>query len=165
MNNKVTKEEVEDNMKDIEVRTLYDFGKPCTYVVCKMKNGFTIRDSTTCVDPSNYDENIGADICKEHIENKIWYLLGYALQERMYQSKDTLKATAYQMLSDDRVERMKAEYKQLKIRAERLRIFIHKGNFYDTPKELFTKQLSLMEELIKVLEERAKYEGISYEEV
>ena len=57
------------------------------------------------------------------------------------------------------------EYKQLKIRAERLEQFIYKGNYYDTPKELFVKQLDTMRELIKILEERAKYEGITYEEV
>lgn len=165
MNNTVTIDDVKENMENIYSETRYDFGKPTTYVVCKMKNGFTLRDSTTCVDPSNYNEEIGADICKKHIEDKIWYLLGYELQEKLYQSKDKLKATAYQMLSDDRVERMKAEYNQLKIRAERLEQFIYKGNYYDTPKELFVKQLDTMRELIKILEERAKYEGITYEEV
>lgn len=81
--NKVTKEEVQANMQDVIVRTVMEFGKPCTYVTVRMKNGFTLRESTTCVDPANYDENIGKEICLKRIEEKIWFLLGYALQEKM----------------------------------------------------------------------------------
>lgn len=81
--NKVTKEEVQANMQDVIVRTVMEFGKPCTYVTVRMKNGFTLRESTTCVDPANYDENIGKEICLKRIEENIWFLLGYALQEKM----------------------------------------------------------------------------------
>ena len=84
--NTVTIEQVKENMQDVIVRTLDDFGKPCTYVTVRMKNGFTLRESTTCVDPANYDENIGKEICLEKIEDKVWFLLGYQLQEDLYRS-------------------------------------------------------------------------------
>ncbi len=84
-NIKVTPEEVKENMQDVIVRTLDDFGKPCTYVTVRMKNGFTLRESTTCVDPANYNEEIGKQICLKKIEDKVWFLLGYVLQEKMYQ--------------------------------------------------------------------------------
>ena len=84
--NTVTIEQVRENMQDVIVRTLDDFGKPCTYVTVRMKNGFTLRESTTCVDPANYDENIGKEICLEKIEDKVWFLLGYQLQEDLYRS-------------------------------------------------------------------------------
>lgn len=83
MKNKVTIEDVKANMKDVIVRTVIEFGKPCTYVTVRMLNGFTVRESTTCVDPSNYDEKIGAKICLEKIEDKIWLLLGYELQSEI----------------------------------------------------------------------------------
>jgi hypothetical protein len=83
--NTVTIEQVKENMQDVIVRTLDDFGKPCTYVTVRMKNGFTLRESTTCVDPANYDEEIGKEICLKKIEDKVWFLLGYALQEKLYQ--------------------------------------------------------------------------------
>ena len=86
MKNTVTIEQVKENMKDVLVRTLDDFGKPCTYVTVRMKNGFTIRESTTCVDPANYNEEIGKEICLKKIEDKIWFLLGYQLQEDLYRS-------------------------------------------------------------------------------
>ena len=81
--NTVTQEEVNKNMKDILVRTVEEFGKPTTYVTVRMENGFTLRESTTCVDPSNYDENIGKEVCLKRIEDKIWFLLGYTLQSKL----------------------------------------------------------------------------------
>lgn len=78
----VTEEEVLANMQDIIVRTMVEFDKPCTYVTVRMKNGFTLRESTTCVDPTNYSEEIGKAICLRKIEDKVWYLLGYALQDK-----------------------------------------------------------------------------------
>ena len=84
MKNTVTPEQVKENMQDVIVRTLIDFGKPTTYVTIRMKNGFTLRESTTCVDPANYDENIGKEICLKKIEDKVWFLLGYQLQEKLY---------------------------------------------------------------------------------
>ena len=82
--NTVTIEQVKENMQDVIVRTLDDFGKPCTYVTVRMKNGFTLRESTTCVDPANYNEDIGKEICLKRIENQIWFLLGYQLQEDLF---------------------------------------------------------------------------------
>ena len=86
LKNTVTIEQVKENMQDIIVRTLDDFGKPCTYVTVRMKNGFTLRESTTCVDPANYNEDIGKEICLKRIENQIWFLLGYQLQEDLFRS-------------------------------------------------------------------------------
>lgn len=86
MKNTVTIEQVKENMQDVIVRTLDDFGKPCTYVTVRMKNGFTLRESTTCVDPANYNEDIGKEICLKKIENQIWFLLGYQLQEDLFRS-------------------------------------------------------------------------------
>lgn len=83
----VTPEEVAENMKDVIVRTVVEFGKPCTYVTVRMKNGFTLRESTTCVDPANYNEEIGKQVCLKRIENKVWFLLGYALQDKAYKEQ------------------------------------------------------------------------------
>ena len=84
--NTVTIEQVKENMQDVIVRTLDDFGKPCTYVTVRMKNGFTLRESTTCVDPANYNKDIGKEICLKRIENQIWFLLGYQLQEDLFRN-------------------------------------------------------------------------------
>lgn len=87
MNNTVTIDDVKANMQDVIVRTLVDFDKPTTYVTVRMLNGFTVRESATCVDPDNYDEEIGKQICMKKIEDKIWFLLGYQLQETLYKQE------------------------------------------------------------------------------
>ena len=85
--NTVTKEQVQDNMKDVVIRTVTEFDKPTTYVIVRMNNGFILRESTTCVDPSNYDENIGAEICLKKIESEVWKLLGFLLSENLSTKK------------------------------------------------------------------------------
>ena len=79
----ITKEQVKDNMQDVIYSTAIEFDKPVTYVTVRMKNGFTLRESTTCVDPANYSEEIGKQICLEKIEDKVWFLLGFLLQEKV----------------------------------------------------------------------------------
>ena len=96
MINKVTKKDVQENMQDIIVKTEGEFGKPVTYVTVKMKNGFTLRESTTCVDPANYNEEIGAKICLEKIEDKIWMLLGFQLQDKMSKYNNKPKSSEEQ---------------------------------------------------------------------
>ena len=68
---------------DIEVSTIFD---KCTLVTCKLPNGFIIVESSACVDPENYDESIGFDICMKRIRDKVWELEGYMLQEQVYNS-------------------------------------------------------------------------------
>lgn len=58
------------------------FDKQCI-VVAKLKNGFTITGESACVDPANYDEEIGFTIAKNQIAQKLWELEGYALQKSL----------------------------------------------------------------------------------
>lgn len=51
-----------------------------TIVHAVLANGFEIVESSSCVDPANYDEKLGTEICMKRIEDKIWNLLGFALQ-------------------------------------------------------------------------------------
>ena len=147
----VTQEQVQENMQDVIVRTLQDFEKPCTYVTVRMKNGFTLRESTTCVDPANYDEEIGKQICLEKIEDKIWFLLGYALQDKVANTPKDYK------------ERMKVEYKELDEKTTKLAAFLDSDTFKALPEkkhELMHLQLAAMIEYIKILGMRCELEGI-----
>lgn len=55
-------------------------GDRTTVVRCVLRNGFEIVESSSCVDPKNYSEQMGYDICMNRIKNKIWELLGFLLQ-------------------------------------------------------------------------------------
>lgn len=81
---KVTEERIEEILEDAEIESYTVFDK-CTVVACKLPNGFVIVESSACVSPENYDETLGFEICLEKIENKIWELEGYRLQEELYQ--------------------------------------------------------------------------------
>lgn len=68
---------VEDFIGSTEVMTL---GENTTVVRCVLKNGFVIVESSSCVDPENYSEEIGYNICMEKVRNEVWKLLGFLLQ-------------------------------------------------------------------------------------
>ena len=77
----VTEEDVNAMIKQIHVDqiTPNDLGSVVTVTTVTLANGFTITESSTCVDPENYDTEIGIDCCMERIKDKIWYLLGFLL--------------------------------------------------------------------------------------
>lgn len=58
----------------------YTLGDRTTVVRCVLRNGFEIVESSSCVDPKNYSEKMGYDICMTKIKDKIWELLGFLLQ-------------------------------------------------------------------------------------
>ena len=83
----VTQKMIEKIMLDshIEVMTIFD---KCTIVACQLPNGFVIVESSACVSPENYDEEVGIDICINKIADKIWELEGYKLQSALYENSD-----------------------------------------------------------------------------
>lgn len=55
-----------------------------TVVSVKLKNGWTITETSACVDPANYNHELGKSICMEKIENQIWKMLGWALNDEIH---------------------------------------------------------------------------------
>ena len=55
-------------------------GDRTTVVRCVLRNGFELVESSACVDPRNYSEELGQKICMEKIKDRIWELLGFLLQ-------------------------------------------------------------------------------------
>lgn len=68
---------VEEFISYIEPRTI---GERTTVVRCVLRNGFEIIESSSCVDPKNYSEKMGTEICMEKVKDEIWKLLGFLLQ-------------------------------------------------------------------------------------
>ena len=152
--NTVTPQQVSDNMKDVIVRTLDDFGKPTTYVTVKMQNGFTLRESTTCVDPANYDEEVGKSICLKKIEDKVWFLLGYALQDKLHNEPKNY------------VERLQHEIAELNERIARLETFMSDSCYKELPHKkqiLLEHQYDVMHEYHDCLTARLELETASPE--
>jgi hypothetical protein len=81
--NIVTKEHIHNLLQTAEREVFTSFGK-VTIVVLKLKNGFTLVESSGCVDPKNYDEAYGAQICLDKMEDQLWKLEGYLLQNKLF---------------------------------------------------------------------------------
>lgn len=85
MENTVTQEQINNLIaeSDIKVSTIFD---KITVVSLKLPSGFVITESSGCVDPANYDESLGRELCLQRIENRLWELEGYALQKSIANS-------------------------------------------------------------------------------
>jgi hypothetical protein len=79
---KVTSDRINELMGKSEFRSTQMFDKT-TVVSCKLPNGFVISESSSCVDPKDYDHELGVHICKKRIENRLWELEGYLAQHMM----------------------------------------------------------------------------------
>lgn len=77
----ISQQMVDDFIKETEVITM---GDKTTVVRAVLRNGFEIVESSACVSAENYDEKLGAEICMEHIKNKVWMLLGFLLQTAVH---------------------------------------------------------------------------------
>lgn len=169
--NTVTIEEVKANMQDVFVTTLKPFDKPVAFVEVRMLNGFTVRESTTCVDPANYDEEIVKQICLKRIEDKVWMLLGYEKQYEVSAKNPVLASTRNMMISPDYKERFLAEFTQDYNRYAGLRNMCEKWdkgklNFVPTcPRCIYDMQLSSMEQKLAILLKRAHLEDVAINNV
>lgn len=84
MKNIITKRQIDELLEKSEINVKTVYGK-VTVVSCKLPNGFVITEASGAVDPANYDEKIGTEICMERIENKLWELEGYVLAKQFYE--------------------------------------------------------------------------------
>lgn len=59
----------------------------CTIVACKLPNGFVIVESSSCVNPADYDEDMGVEICLGRILEKVHEMEAYKLQNEMWEDE------------------------------------------------------------------------------
>jgi hypothetical protein len=78
---KVTKEQVQAILSASKVEDT-KMGEKSTIVCVTLPNGFVIVQSSSCVDPANYDHELGKQICMQRVEDKVWELEGYLLQSK-----------------------------------------------------------------------------------
>jgi hypothetical protein len=76
---KITQEQIDALMAASVFGDIKMGDKTCV-VTMKLPNGFEITESASCVDPANYDREIGIMVCKKRIAGRLWELEGYRLQ-------------------------------------------------------------------------------------
>lgn len=80
-NNTIVETNVNDFVKEIEYE---QWGEKTTIAHATLANGFTITESSSCVDPENFNMDIGSSICREKIYSQVWNHLGFLLQSAKY---------------------------------------------------------------------------------
>jgi hypothetical protein len=65
--------------------------KLLTFCVLILWNGFTVTGQSACVDPANYNQDIGRKIARENAIKQIWPLLGFDLASRRQRQKELLE--------------------------------------------------------------------------
>lgn len=61
----------------------WKIGQKTTVVLLTLRNGFEAVGTSACVDPANYNAEIGKCIARERAIDKIWELEGYLLQSKL----------------------------------------------------------------------------------
>ena len=80
--NKVTKQDIDKILANTFVK-VEKYGDKTTVLMATLPNDFVIVESSSCVDPANFDMSIGEQICMDKLVDKIWELEGYRLQSEL----------------------------------------------------------------------------------
>ncbi len=77
---KVTKESIEAKIAKVDYLVLPD----STVTLCNitLNNGYSVRGESACVDPRNFNVEIGKGLAYKQAFDKLWPLEGYLLAER-----------------------------------------------------------------------------------
>lgn len=79
MENTVTIEKIENTiLKEDYIKA----GLKTVIAVLTLKNGFEIIGTSACVDPNNFNFEIGKKYAREKAIDQIWMLEGYLLQSK-----------------------------------------------------------------------------------
>lgn len=69
-----------DNMFDAGKVFITTIGEKTTLVHVVLPTGFEMVEASACVDPRNYSEEYGAEICMGKVRYRLWDLMGFVLQ-------------------------------------------------------------------------------------
>lgn len=69
-----------------------------TFCVLVLRNGFTVTGESACVSPENFNAETGREVARKHAVDKMWPLLGYALQDRLHSDAENAPDSAGRIL-------------------------------------------------------------------
>lgn len=82
VNASIKKEDI-DSILSQTLISVEKYGDKTTILKATLPNGFVVIESSSCVDPKNFNMSIGEQICMKKLEDKIWELEGYKLQNEL----------------------------------------------------------------------------------
>tara|TARA_R110002124_G_scaffold242525_1_gene407655 strand:+ start:1166 stop:1663 length:498 start_codon:yes stop_codon:yes gene_type:complete len=144
--NKVTKEDLEHLVAQSNT-TFTNPAGTLTHCVITLPCGYTVTGESACVDPANYNKELGEKYALEQAVDKLWPLEGYLLANDLYRAK---QPTSF-------VSRMVFEQSDLNEKLEKLTKFLDqpKPDFVEQSQwELMKNQQEAMVSYFNILEKR-----------
>jgi hypothetical protein len=83
--NRITKDDLTAKINKVAYYQLAD--TTLTICVITVANGFTVTGESACVDPANFNKEIGESIAYDNAFEKLWALEGYLLKQRLHVQK------------------------------------------------------------------------------
>ena len=83
---RVTKEQIEARIEKIHTAKL-PWSETVTICEIKLDNGFSVRGESACVNPENYDKEIGDKIAYDNAFRQLWPYFGFMLAEDQHRAK------------------------------------------------------------------------------
>ena len=80
--NRVTPEQIKSLLDDAETQEAVFWEKEVV-VSYKLSSGFTVLGRGACVDPANFNIEIGRQVARGQAEDQLWQLEGYLLQNKL----------------------------------------------------------------------------------
>lgn len=83
---RVKKEDINKLIENsqMEFHVFWEKEMVCSF---RLENGFTVIGRAACVDPANFNLDIGKELCFEDAIKQLWQLEGYRLQWKVYEEK------------------------------------------------------------------------------
>jgi hypothetical protein len=78
---KVTKQSIEQRIAKVDYVVAWEKVTICNITLV---NGFSVRGESACVDPRNFNFEIGKSLAYKQAFDNLWLLEGYLLAERLY---------------------------------------------------------------------------------
>ena len=126
-----------------------------THVRSENLTGFVQHEVSSCVDPKNYDHDIGVEIATGKIKNTLWLCLGFVLQWGKYGLKAKISEPS---LYPPHQERVLIEQEDLDKKIEGLNIFIIENplfeNLNSNERTRLIEQLEVMKSYSALLSSR-----------
>jgi hypothetical protein len=86
---RVTVDYINSRITERKYQRLSDTLTHCTIV---LDNGFQVTGESACVNPANYNQDIGERIAHDNAFQKLWPLFGFRLAEKNLAEKDKAEA-------------------------------------------------------------------------
>lgn len=139
----LTKAQLESKIKQVDYAM---FGSTGTHCAITLHNGYVVTGESACIDPEQFNLEIGKKIAYEQAFEKLWMLLGYGEKQRWYEETQLpLK------------EVIELELNALDAKRAKLKTFLSKGQLFFVSNEeweLLQKQAEVMAEYALILQDR-----------